>query len=158
MCASKLEDNNLLLVMRKQQKSVGEWQFCIDKFIAAVAGDLVTVIRCYCIALRTYIVKQHRSVFGRRQIDMSQTGAKCAEAYDRWSDDYDTCENKTRDLDGKALRAQEFDLDGKSVIEFGCGTGRHTEYVMEKWGARLVSYAAADISEVGVRITDVEHE
>lgn len=47
-------------------------------------------------------------------------------AYNEWSDSYDTDENFTRDLDQKitreALASQHFD----SILELGCGTGKNT--------------------------------
>lgn len=52
-----------------------------------------------------------------------------AAAYDTWSSMYDSCENPTRDLDMKALQEQNLDFTGKVVVEFGCGTGRHTEWI-----------------------------
>ncbi len=48
------------------------------------------------------------------------------DAYNAWSDSYDTDENFTRDLDQKvtreALASQHFD----SILELGCGTGKNT--------------------------------
>lgn len=52
-----------------------------------------------------------------------------AEAYDTWSSVYDSCENPTRDLDMKALQEQNLNFTDKTVVEFGCGTGRHTEWI-----------------------------
>ncbi len=47
-------------------------------------------------------------------------------AYNEWSDSYDTDENFTRDLDQKVthttLASQHFD----SILELGCGTGKNT--------------------------------
>jgi len=51
--------------------------------------------------------------------------------YDRWSDQYDSDGNPTRDLDQKAtiktLSKYEFD----SVLELGCGTGKNTEWLLK---------------------------
>lgn len=51
-------------------------------------------------------------------------------AYDSWSSQYDTNENKTRDLEAKALKAI---LAGKKFthcLEVGCGTGKNTEWLL----------------------------
>ena len=79
---------------------------------------------------------------------LGSTAPQCASAYDRWAPDYDHCENKTRDLDGIALRAQDLDMAGKEVVEFGCGTGRHTMHFLGKFGDHIVKYTAMDASEV----------
>ena len=55
-----------------------------------------------------------------------------AKAYNSWAEQYDTNDNKTRDLDKKAttetLSKYEFD----NVIELGCGTGKNTEWLITK--------------------------
>ncbi len=79
---------------------------------------------------------------------LGSTARESASAYDRWAPDYDHCENKTRDLDGIALRAQDLDMAGKEVVEFGCGTGRHTKHFLDKFGEHIVKYTAMDASEV----------
>lgn len=52
-------------------------------------------------------------------------------AYNQWASQYDTMENKTRDLDKIAAQAM---LTGNysSILEFGCGTGKNTEWLSEK--------------------------
>ncbi|BDQ10926.1 class I SAM-dependent DNA methyltransferase [Sediminibacterium sp. TEGAF015] len=48
------------------------------------------------------------------------------QAYNSWSEQYDTNENKTRDLEAIAIRNA---LEGKSFkncLEIGCGTGKNT--------------------------------
>lgn len=52
-------------------------------------------------------------------------------AYSSWSEQYDTNENKTRDLEALALREM---LNGKSFencLEIGCGTGKNTKFLIE---------------------------
>ena len=76
------------------------------------------------------------------------TSEKVAQAYDSWSGDYDTCLNKTRDLDTIALRSQQLDLSEKTVIEIGCGTGRHTQWFAQKFGQNLKKLTGMDLSQV----------
>ncbi|MCE5234116.1 MAG: class I SAM-dependent methyltransferase [Mizugakiibacter sp.] len=65
-----------------------------------------------------------------------------AAAYDRWSQVYDTDENRTRDLDAAMLRRQDFDLRGRDVLEIGCGTGKNTAWL----AGRARSVVAVDFS------------
>ena len=64
------------------------------------------------------------------------------QAYDVWANDYDTVENKTRDLEAKALRQSVSIFENSDVLEIGCGTGKNTEWLVSK-AKRLV---AADFS------------
>ncbi len=54
------------------------------------------------------------------------------QAYNQWAGTYDTVLNKTRDLEGQALRqilsGREFD----EVLEIGCGTGKNTAWLLTK--------------------------
>src|SRR5687768_10000993 len=63
------------------------------------------------------------------------------QAYNAWSETYDSVENKTRDLEARALRAS---VSGENleILEIGCGTGKNTEYLQTK-AKRLT---AADFS------------
>ena len=53
------------------------------------------------------------------------------QAYNAWSETYDSVENKTRDLEAKALREciSDADLD---ILEIGCGTGKNTAFLQTK--------------------------
>ena len=53
-------------------------------------------------------------------------------AYDTWASQYDTNNNKTRDLEGRALRASLATIPFDNVLEIGCGTGKNTEWFIEK--------------------------
>ena len=50
------------------------------------------------------------------------------QAYNAWSETYDTVENKTRDLEARALRESVAGSD-LEILEIGCGTGKNTEYL-----------------------------
>lgn len=65
------------------------------------------------------------------------------EAYKDWSNQYDTNENKTRDLEGVALRSVLSNIDFNTVLEFGCGTGKNTVWLKDI----AKSILAADFSE-----------
>ncbi len=54
------------------------------------------------------------------------------QAYDIWSAQYDTNENKTRDLEGKILRQKLNHYSFDKVLEIGCGTGKNTEWLIAK--------------------------
>lgn len=68
-------------------------------------------------------------------------------AYDVWARQYDTNENRTRDLDAAVLRGRGFDLDGRDVLELGAGTGKNTVWLAEH--ARSV--LGLDLSEEMLR-------
>jgi ubiquinone/menaquinone biosynthesis C-methylase UbiE len=51
------------------------------------------------------------------------------QAYNAWSETYDAVKNKTRDLEGEAIRHC---LTGKTfdaILELGCGTGKNTVFL-----------------------------
>ncbi len=66
-----------------------------------------------------------------------------AEAYDRWAESYDADKNVTRDLDALVMQRTALVLEGREVLELGCGTGKNTSYLAEH-AARVV---AMDFSE-----------
>lgn len=54
------------------------------------------------------------------------------EAYNNWAPQYDTNNNKTRDLEAKALRQILAPLSFAHCLEIGCGTGKNTEWLLTK--------------------------
>lgn len=64
-------------------------------------------------------------------------------AYNIWSEQYDTNQNKTRDLEALALRRTLARVPFTTCLEMGCGTGKNTEWLLEK--ARQI--VAVDFSE-----------
>ena len=69
-------------------------------------------------------------------------------AYKKWSEVYDTNENKTRDLEGKALQATLSKIKFDKVLEFGCGTGKNTVWFQH----HANHITAVDFSETMVAI------
>jgi predicted TPR repeat methyltransferase len=53
-------------------------------------------------------------------------------AYDSWALQYDTSDNKTRDLDRKSAIDTLSKYEFKNVLELGCGTGKNTDWLLEK--------------------------
>lgn len=65
------------------------------------------------------------------------------EAYNNSASQYDTNINKTRDLEGKALRTVLSGISFESCLEIGCGTGKNTVWFAEKAG----QITSVDLSE-----------
>jgi ubiquinone/menaquinone biosynthesis C-methylase UbiE len=65
-----------------------------------------------------------------------------ADAYDRWAASYDADRNATRDLDADVVRRSPLAIDGRDVLELGCGTGKNTVWLAE----RARSVVALDFS------------
>ena len=53
-------------------------------------------------------------------------------AYNEWATQYDTNKNKTRDLEAVALRETLSGISFEDCLEIGCGTGKNTEWLMQK--------------------------
>lgn len=51
-------------------------------------------------------------------------------AYNSWAAQYDTNENKTRDLEGLALKKLLSGKTFKHCLEVGCGTGKNTQWLL----------------------------
>jgi ubiquinone/menaquinone biosynthesis C-methylase UbiE len=87
------------------------------------------------------------------------------EAYKEWSNQYDTNENKTRDLEAVALRAVLSKIEINKVLEFGCGTGKNTvwfeqnakEILSADFSEAMIAKAAEKIksSKVQFAVTDI---
>jgi len=56
---------------------------------------------------------------------------KIQDAYNEWSDFYDSDMNLTRDLDSKLTRELLADLQVDSILELGCGTGKNTSFLAQ---------------------------
>jgi malonyl-CoA O-methyltransferase len=88
-------------------------------------------------------------------------------AYNDWSETYDSDENFTRDLDGQVTREALANQQFHSILEIGCGTGKNTEFLvrvgsrvhaldfskgmiekaMEKVQASNVKFSVADLTQ-----------
>lgn len=60
------------------------------------------------------------------------------QAYNVWADNYDSVQNKTRDLEAFALRESVETAETANILEIGCGTGKNTEWLLTK-AERLVA-------------------
>lgn len=62
---------------------------------------------------------------------MPQNSNNIKTSYSQWSETYDQAENKTRDLEGKAIRQMLRDITFETCLEVGCGTGKNTEWLVQ---------------------------
>jgi ubiquinone/menaquinone biosynthesis C-methylase UbiE len=76
---------------------------------------------------------------------MSQLSNKSAvaAAYDEWAETYDTDLNRTRELAAKILRQVDLRINGRKLIEVGCGTGQNTLWLAQS----AASIVALDFSD-----------
>ena len=65
------------------------------------------------------------------------------QGYNQWAATYDTVENKTRDLDSKAVQTVLSQLQLNKVLEAGCGTGKNTAWLVQQ----ATQVAAMDLPE-----------
>lgn len=68
-------------------------------------------------------------------------------AYDQWASTYDAVNNKTRDLEEKAIRSVIEKFSVEKIVEIGCGTGKNTDWLAKK----TKSLIAVDFSEEMIR-------
>jgi malonyl-CoA O-methyltransferase len=59
------------------------------------------------------------------------TDMSIQDAYNEWSDIYDTNTNLTRDLDSNVTRSLLANRRFDSILELGCGTGKNTVFLSE---------------------------
>jgi len=65
------------------------------------------------------------------------------QAYNSWSAQYDTNNNKTRDLEATALKSILATIHFDDCLEIGCGTGKNTAWLVTK----ATNITAVDLSE-----------
>jgi ubiquinone/menaquinone biosynthesis C-methylase UbiE len=86
------------------------------------------------------------------------------EAYNAWSNNYDTVVNKTRDLEGLALRQCLKNTHFDTILELGCGTGKNTQYlqtltnqlVATDFSAKMMKYAKEKNSAENVQFHQID--
>ena len=86
------------------------------------------------------------------------------EAYNLWASQYDTNENKTRDLEGRALRETLVEIHVEKCLEIGCGTGKNTEWLVTKGkeitsvdlSGEMLKRARAKISSLNVQFREAD--
>lgn len=86
------------------------------------------------------------------------------EAYDDWSSQYDTNQNRTRDLEAHVLRSTLGSLKFDHVLEIGCGTGKNTLWLVERakhitavdLSAGMLSVARGKINSPAVRFVQAD--
>ena len=78
-----------------------------------------------------------------------------AAAYDEWAETYDSVQNRTRDLAAVALRQADLNLADRSIVEIGCGTGRNTEWLLERAaGIVVMDFSEAMLARARGRVND----
>jgi ubiquinone/menaquinone biosynthesis C-methylase UbiE len=81
-----------------------------------------------------------KSIFGRDQTEPASA------AYDKWSKQYDNQPgNLVLDLDEEVFSTliSSVTLEGMTIVDVGCGTGRHWKKIMAGNPARVVGYDAS---------------
>lgn len=84
--------------------------------------------------------------------------------YDRWSATYDTMPNRTRDMAARVLREAGPAVEGRDVVEIGCGTGVNTVWLADRaravvaldFSRGMLEKARVRVGEAAVRF--VEHD
>src|SRR5438876_8929763 len=81
--------------------------------------------------------------------------SEIAIAYDEWAETYDSDPNRTRELAGQVLRKVDLRVDGRDIVEIGCGTGRNTEWLATQ-AARITAldFSEAMLARARARVHD----
>ena len=73
----------------------------------------------------TFVILFDTLIFNFQTMNVQQ-------AYNIWSTQYDTNDNKTRDLEALGLRETLNGLNFNTCLEVGCGTGKNTAWLLSK--------------------------
>lgn len=68
-------------------------------------------------------------------IVINEDNMNVKEAYNQWAEQYDSNDNRTRDLEGIAMRDAIQKLSFTNCLEIGCGTGKNTASLLAKANA-----------------------
>jgi len=85
------------------------------------------------------------------------------QAYNSWSETYDSVENKTRDIEARSLR-EMISGENLDILEIGCGTGKNTEFLQTKatkligadFSAEMLEKAKAKITAENVEFRQMD--
>lgn len=85
-------------------------------------------------------------------------------AYNSWADQYDTNENKTRDIEAITLRKVLENIQFSHCLEIGCGTGKNTSWLLTKaiqvtavdFSAEMLNKAKKKISSGNVQFIEAD--
>ena len=86
------------------------------------------------------------------------------DAYNTWSEQYDTNFNRTRDLEGLALKQVLGEVSFKTCLEIGCGTGKNTQWLLTKadkvvavdFSLEMLSKAKAKINSENIHFMEAD--
>ena len=62
---------------------------------------------------------------------MERIKVSTLDGYAKWADSYDAYPNGLIKIEEPIVRALLGDVGGKRVLDAGCGTGRHTRWLVE---------------------------
>lgn len=87
-----------------------------------------------------------------------------ANAYNHWSAQYDSNENKTRDAEALVLKSILRGIDFQSCLELGCGTGKNSSWLKDQtpqllavdFSAQMLEKAREKISTDHVRFVQAD--
>lgn len=108
--------------------------------------------------------KRERGTRNKAVMSQSSDKSEIAQAYNEWAETYDTNANLTRDLAGRALRQTNLQLDDRTVVEVGCGTGRNTAWLAQRastiialdFSDQMLARARANVSAPNVQF--IQHD
>ena len=86
-----------------------------------------------CRYLYTYCIKTYISKFYICEKNATIKMMDIKDSYNKWSSQYDSNQNKTRDLEGEVLRETLKDYQSENLLEIGCGTGKNTEWFVKNY-------------------------
>ena len=112
-----------------------------------------------CRYLYTYCIKTYISKFYICEKNATIKMMDIKDAYNKWSSQYDSNQNKTRDLEGEVLRETLKDYQSENLLEIGCGTGKNTEWFVKNY-AQVTSVDFSEnmlaVAKAKVKSTNVE--